>query len=192
MGIDWLWTGPGPILNDQTLTPTIELPGTYYLQVLNTNTGCSAIDSVLITQDDAIPFANAGPDSSLTCNFPSIQLQGSGSTGLNYEFEWEGPGINGGNINLPNPEVDVSGTYVLTVIDLNNGCSSFTDTVIIADLTADPVAVVFPTGASNIDCNNLTIVLDGTGSTTDDVVYQWLDPNNDPILGANAINLRSK
>ncbi len=186
-GIDLQWTGPGTIINDQSLTPTIELPGMYYLTVLDNNTGCSATDSVEITQDDAIPLANAGPDSSLTCDFPEIQLQGTGSTGPNYEFEWEGPDIDPTNINLANPSIAEAGTYILTVIDLSNGCTSFEDTVFIVDNTEEPIVVVFPVDASSIDCNVSSVILDGTGSTTDDVTYQWLDPNNDPIAGANDI-----
>jgi gliding motility-associated-like protein len=186
--IDVLWSGPGNILNDQTLTPTVNLPGTYYISVLDNNTGCSSIDSVEITQDDSVPIALAGPDSSLTCNFPNIQLQGGGSMGIDFEYEWQGPGINNSNINEINPEISTAGTYVLIVTNVTNGCASFADTVIILDNTQEPIVVVDPIGATDLDCNNQSIILDGTGSTTTNVTYEWLDPNGNIIPGENSID----
>ena len=45
-----LWTGDSVILNENTLTPTIDEPGWYYFTVTDSESNCPVTDSVLIFQ----------------------------------------------------------------------------------------------------------------------------------------------
>ncbi|MDW8231106.1 MAG: hypothetical protein RMJ33_14835, partial [Saprospiraceae bacterium] len=53
----YTWTGPGIVSGANTLTPVVNQPGTYTLQVLNTGNGCSATSNVVIPADVTPPTA---------------------------------------------------------------------------------------------------------------------------------------
>jgi gliding motility-associated-like protein len=174
---DIAWAGPGVLLdgNENSLNPNVDQPGVYQLTVTNTLTGCSAQTSTEVNSDTNPPLALAGNDDAITCNEPIITLQAGGDIGSGFEIEWSGPAINAGNMNDPAPQVDLPGTYILSITNLINSCVSNPDTLIIFDETASPdIFTQFPT--SELDCNNPSISLTG-GSADQNVSFQWLDPN---------------
>lgn len=52
---EWSEKNNNPIPNPKELYNVVKLEGTYYLKVTNTTTGCSAVDSVIITSDPDRP-----------------------------------------------------------------------------------------------------------------------------------------
>ena len=186
-GLDFeiVWDGPGVVIdgNENTLTPTVDAAGMYNLTITNTITGCSSSDMVQVNEDFTIPQINAGNDDEITCNEQIISLQAQGDIGNGFEVLWQGPGINSGNQNDPNAQIDVPGIYTIATTNLANGCTSVEDEVEIFDETATPDIFV-QSPLDELDCNISS--LDLTGGSVNDASFEWFFDNtligNDEIL----------
>jgi gliding motility-associated-like protein len=135
-GITYTWTGPGIIgANDQ---PTILLNagGTYSVTVFDPQNGCQNSADIIVSEDFVAPVVSAGEDVILNCGTGTAILSGSSSvSGVSYS--WDGPGLVSGQANAQ-AVVNEGGTYTLTVINPNNGCSAQDEASVVA---ADPVVV---------------------------------------------------
>ncbi len=110
----YLWT-PG---NWTSQSVTIGAPGTYTVTVTGAN-GCSASDSVAITEDRAAPSVEAGLPQVLTCAAPSVTQTASVTGGVPpYTYLWTP-----GDVTSPGITVDAPGTYTVRVTGAN-GCSA--------------------------------------------------------------------
>ena len=79
-GFDFTWTGPGiTASNENDLRPVVDQPGTYYVAVINTETKCDQLDSVVVTADFAQPDALIEQIGELTCKSDRVTLDGTGS-----------------------------------------------------------------------------------------------------------------
>src|SRR6185436_13486709 len=167
-GVSYSWTGPGGFTSTRA-TPSVSAPGTYTLTVTNLANGCSSSDTVAVTQDIALPVANAGADKALNCTITSVTLNGSSTTpGVSYG--WTGPG--GFTSASATPSVNAPGTYTLTVTNSANGCSN-SDQVVVTQDTAQPTANA---GADKLlNCTIPSVTLNGS-STTPGVIYSWTGP----------------
>lgn len=185
----YLWTtSDGNIVSgENTLTPEINAPGEYQIQVTNINNGCVATEVVIVFQDSNAPIAEAGLNDLLNCNITSLVLDGSGSSqGLEFTYEWttsNGNIISGGN--TLNPEINAPGDYQLVVSNVANGCSTISSLVIDIDDTP-PTAEA---GLSQfLSCTNSTLTLDGTGSSVGiDYTYEWVTSNGNIVSGENSL-----
>ncbi|MCB0706816.1 MAG: gliding motility-associated C-terminal domain-containing protein [Saprospiraceae bacterium] len=192
MGAEFTYTWTtldGNIVNGaNTLNPEIDLPGTYQLEIFNTNNGCTAFSEVNVQLDAVYPSAIAVANDPITCTVQSVQIDGNGSDmGVNYQYNWstlDGNIISGGT--TLDPTVDLPGTYTLTVTNMDNACESFTNVVVAID-TLNPMAE-----AGNPDlltCAILELNLDGTGSSAGaGYQYQWTSPDGNILSGATNIN----
>lgn len=174
--IVYLWTGTGINAGNQSQqSPTISQPGNYTLVVTNSANGCSAQDALVVMQDIAQPIASAGADFTLTCAQNSKAIDGSASsTGANFNYVWQGPGINTGNFSLQNPVVSDSGIYILIVTNTQNHCTA-TDNVYVALDGNFPVTNGGPD--KTLTCKNDTLQLDGSQSQTGPgILYAWSGP----------------
>ncbi|MCB0534774.1 MAG: gliding motility-associated C-terminal domain-containing protein [Saprospiraceae bacterium] len=128
------WTGPGLVSGTGGLTPLANAAGTYTLQITDMTNGCSATASTIVSTNTTPPDAQAGQDASLSCNMPTLTLQGSSAT-PGVLFQWAT--VNGSILSGPNaatPEVGAAGQYVLVVTDPQNGCTA-SDTVSISAIS---------------------------------------------------------
>lgn len=156
------WTGPNGY-NMATQFPTASDPGTYCFFMIDLITSCvSSTECVTITGDNSLPVAMASASNNLDCNETTATLNTTGSDPGTYT--WSGPG----NPTGANPTVNMPGTYTLTVSS-GNGCTS-TQEVTITEDNATPTASIMQPSA--IDCNNSTVSLDGSGSSSG-VTYLW-------------------
>ena len=133
--LQYTWTtSSGSILRGaSTLTPDVDQPGIYYLQIYNTSNGCSNTDSVLVILDNQAPTANAGNDRALDCINQSVTLNGSSSSqGAVFRYQWRNTSTGVVLSDASNPSITVgqAGTYVLQVLNTDNGCSAY-DTVLV-------------------------------------------------------------
>lgn len=180
--ITFSWTGPNGFVSS-VAQPSVNVAGTYILTVLNTLSGCSRNDTVVVSANQTPPLANAGADSTITCAQPEVTLVSTGSSnGANFTATWSGPGINAGNSNLYNPTVDQPGDYTLLITNITNGCTA-TDLVVVDINTALPTATAGTD--QQLTCTNpggVTLSGNGTPAT---VTYLWTGPG----IGANNENL---
>ena len=186
-GVTYQWTTVGgsfvdPLATDQ---PTVEVngAGTFILTVTSPN-GCTGTDEVEVTQSPEVPVADAGGDQSLTCdNGGSVTLDGSNSSsGANVTLEWTDE--NGSFIaDLPMITVTEAGIYTLTVtITTATGTCEAVSSVTVTDETANPTVIIDNGGL--IDCQTVTVELDGSDSDNGpEFTYQWM-LNGSPIAGA--------
>ena len=182
-------TTDGTIDSDaNTANPSISSAGTYNLTITDSDNGCTATDSVTITQDILAPTASAGTDDELTCSITTLTLDASASVGqgtLTYAWTTTDGTIDS-DANTANPSISTPGTYTLTITDSDNGCTA-TDTVTI---TQDILAPTADAGTDEIlTCaiNNLT--LDGSTSTGQGTLsYNWTTFDGTIDSDANTAN----
>ncbi|MFK7771305.1 MAG: T9SS type A sorting domain-containing protein [Saprospiraceae bacterium] len=177
----YAWTGAnGYTANTQS--PTFTTPGQYCFFAINLSTSCvSNTDCITVTADISSPTAVASSSNDLDCNNPSAVLTGFGSSmGSNMVYEWIGP--SGAFIGTA---VDITvvtpGQYTLVVTDAANGCSAEAS-VIVLENSVQPVAVI--TSSGDIDCNNTSVILDGSESIGNSLNYSW-------STGENAISIEA-
>ena len=165
---------------------TIDQPGFYELDVTNTTTGCSEFAFVEVTADDNTPVLSVLPPPAFSCsNTAPFRLDAFDSeTGPNFTANWT---TTDGNIvadaNTLNPLIDEPGTYVLTVINADNGCEAMLP-VTVDDNTPEIVAAI--ADAPTLNCSSSTLQLDGTGSTaTSGATYTWSTTGGNIVSGGD-------
>src|SRR5690606_8328304 len=106
---------------------TVEVngPGTYFLEVTDSETGCSNEVSVTVERSADIPNAVIAPPEELTCVKRRTRLDATGSDmGSNFVVGWTASngGIIVGGANTYTPEVEGTGTYTMSLENTNNNC----------------------------------------------------------------------
>lgn len=188
--IEYSWTTiDGNILNgDSTMTPLIDMPGSYELVVFDGESGCSNTSTVTITQDGALPMAVAGEDTTLTCLVMQITLDGTGSSsGNDFSYNWTTN--DGGTILNPstlNPTVADPGTYLLIVTDDVNNCSD-TSMVVVSESELPPPIDAGPD--FTLTCALSATVLDATNTVQGaNYEYQWTTADGSFLGGETTLN----
>ncbi|MBK7342225.1 MAG: gliding motility-associated C-terminal domain-containing protein [Saprospiraceae bacterium] len=168
------WTGPNNFTS-MVPTPVVGFPGTYILTVTYADQ-CVAVDSTVVTVDQSIPVADAGPNVALTCIVSSVTLGGPlTSMGPNYIYIWkDASGTQIGN----NPTLTVTqpGTYTLQVIDFTNNCSSPIDQVVVVLDQQVPLTPIYTNPAATLGCLVDTVTL--STDPQPDVVFTWTQGGN--------------
>ncbi len=167
---------------------SVSTGGIYIVIVTNTENGCMDTDEVEITPDTNLPTADAGNSETLTCDLTQILLDGSASSeGQNIEYQWQNAS---GDIiaTTQTTVVNLPGTYILFVLDTDNNCQS-QDQVIINENIDSPTALIDFVANQEIDCNNSSIVLDGSGSSPFGTLdFEWTTVDGTIISGESTPN----
>ncbi|MBK7871302.1 MAG: gliding motility-associated C-terminal domain-containing protein [Saprospiraceae bacterium] len=185
----WTSANGSVIMPNNSTISTVNQSDIYYLEVLNTLTGCRAIDSVIVRIDTFPPIAEAGPSAALTCNASLATLDGTGSsTGSNFTYVWttsQGSTISG--VNTLMPTVNAAGTYFLIVTDTLNGCSAM-DSVIV---TSDDLPVIPAIADTALNCINESVLLNGILPNNGNFSARWceLDNNDNPINCKDSLSI---
>ncbi|MFN0035769.1 MAG: T9SS type A sorting domain-containing protein [Saprospiraceae bacterium] len=174
--IEYLWfasSGGHIVSGGTTTTPTIDAGGNYTIQVTNIATTCASYASRVVTADTDSPAANAGPAQTISCAAPQANLQGSGSTGSNFNYLWTAS--NGGNIvsggTTLTPLVDAAGDYTLKITNTTNGCTQTSAT----SVTGTP-APALATTSGTLNCIVSSITLSTTTNAASPT-FSWTGPN---------------
>lgn len=181
-GASYVWIGPNSFTSStqsNTITNVTPLNAGIYT-VVATSGICSASATTNV-------IVNALPTPSIVTNSPVcanqvITFNGSGGN----TYSWSGPGFSS---NLQNPSivgavVSNSGTYTLTVVNVN-GCINSTTTNVIVN----PLPIVSATGASV--CSGSSISLTSNGG----ISYSWSGPggftssNQNPTITNANVNM---
>ena len=186
----YLWSSSnGTIdLGETTLQPTISSGGNFEILVTNNQNGCSAFDSVFVGENFITPISSAGEDTSVTCTNPTILLNGNGSSiGNNFSYQWTATngGIISANPNSLQPEISSGGIYQLIVTNIDNGCSSMDEVLVVSDTNLPIAAAGNP---DTLNCNQLVINLDGTASSSGiNIIYLWTTSDGNIVFGENSL-----
>ncbi len=157
-GYSYHWvTSTGNIVGvANNITATADQPGTYTLQVTNDATTCTNSASIEVTENIAIPIANAGLDIFLCIDLSTTlaAVLPTGSTGL---WEVVNGTVNIVNATLPNTEINslLPNTTVMLKWTEDNGCGIDSKTITITTKTAPTVS----------DAGPAQTLCDGTTST---------------------------
>ncbi|MCB0637120.1 MAG: gliding motility-associated C-terminal domain-containing protein, partial [Lewinella sp.] len=169
------WSSPnGSIVSGQnSLTPTVDAPGTYQLRITDSDNNCQTVASVTVALDTLPPIADAGIADTLTCLLTNLQLDGSASSqGNDFSYSWstvDGQITTGDQTLLPS--VDAPGTYQLMVTNQVNGCTASASVAIALD-TISPVVVL--ASPDTLDCNLTSFDLDASASDNGPAFqYSW-------------------
>lgn len=178
------WSGGNITSGANTLNPTVDATGWYYISVTDNRSQCSELDSILVNDATTLPNAEIGTDTiALTCSLLTTQLGDVNATsiGINFTQEWYLGGVSQ-STNFPY-EVNAAGEYILVVTNTNTGCVQ-TDTVtVISDMD---LPFVEAGNDTLLTCQRESILLDGTSSYINtDYTYVWTDQNDDvlPVVG---------
>lgn len=163
----YVWQGPGiNSANVNQIEPSVAQGGFYTLTIRNSNNFCETNDTITVLTQTDPPVADAGAPPTLSCASPVVSLDGSASSaGSEYAYQWSGPGILPGQSALPQPQVNASGVYLLTLTNTLNGCTAISAVTVQAD-TLTPFVNAGP--SFTLNCDNLAsgVTLDGSGSDT--------------------------
>lgn len=185
---EYTWTtADGNILSGANgLSPNVDAPGTYTLTITNQDNNCTSADTLAVTEDVVPPMADAGPGADLSCSITETNLQGQASGGTNFSYTWtstDGNILNGAD--TPTPLIDAGGTYLLEIINLDNGCADTSQTLV-TNLVDYPLASAALDGMLN--CNILSLTLDGSGSDQGvNFQYSWDTPDGNIVSGGTGL-----
>ncbi|MFT6017247.1 MAG: gliding motility-associated-like protein [Saprospiraceae bacterium] len=160
--------------------------GTYILYVVNDINGCDNFSTIDITDNTAYPIANAGDDQVLDCtNLDGVTLDGSDSQmGATITLTWSTlDGVIDGPTDQSTATATAPGTYTLTTLDTDNGCTE-NDIVVVTEDTNTPVAEAGD--LAEFGCADEVVSLSGTGTTGADT-YEWTDANGTVL--SNSVNI---
>jgi gliding motility-associated-like protein len=170
VSLSWIDEDGNEISN--TSEAQASMPGNYWFITTSNETGCPDSTLVQLIENTTLPTANAGIEDTITCDQPSLLLDGGGSTGsgpLNYSWENENGNVLGGESTLP---TDSAGTYTLMVTDISNGCTDSDEVIIELDITP-PIASAGQD--TMVTCAIPSITLSGSGSGSPDLIFNWSD-----------------
>ncbi|MFK7776398.1 MAG: gliding motility-associated C-terminal domain-containing protein [Saprospiraceae bacterium] len=187
--ISYEWQNPSGTIISEDLQVDVDVSGNYILIVYNNDNGCSASSNIEVVQDISPPVAIINGDPLITCDEPVVILDGSASTssGTTLTFQWWN--VNNDIISTNETvDVDEGGIYTLVVFS-ENGCSSSNVFEVLLD-TNIPVADVGQ--VEILTCENLSIDLGGIQTSIgSNIIYEWLDENNDVISTASTTSVTS-
>ncbi|WP_373553938.1 gliding motility-associated C-terminal domain-containing protein [Haliscomenobacter sp.] len=172
--IKYKWSGPVGTTIDPTeissLNPKATNPGFYTLQVQDSITRCTSVDTVEIKSAQTRPVANAGEDLLLGCNGETVTLDASksqNSVPVIYEWLDESNTILSRGIKF---DVSIQGTYLLRIVDEANGCLDV-DTILVKPSLDYPSVI----GSKDIDisCKIDKPVLTTSISNTPQFKAKW-------------------
>lgn len=162
-------TGPNITASWSAADPNnVTSPGTYTLTITNTDNGCSATADVNVTQDVMAPTAAIATPTAIDCNNTSTLLDGSSSTGTNLSYTWAPGGTTGPTLNAA-----AAGTYTLTVLNQDNGCTDTQEVTVIDNTTTVSVTASV---SNDLSCTETSATLDVSGgSGSSNPTYSWFD-----------------
>ncbi len=186
----WMTRSGTPVIPNNSPMINVTWPDTFYLEVLNTITGCIATDSVVVGLDPLPPLADAGASQALTCNQPTATLNGTASSaGADIAYNWttaDGNILSGNTTTAPT--INAAGVYLLTVTNTRNGCQATASVVV----DADELPVIPAIADTALTCTHEAIVLTANFSSNGgNFRLQWcqLDANDNPLNCADGLQI---
>ena len=170
------WLDPSGNSISTTSSVLVNEIGFYQLVATSNGNGCTAAQQILVDENitSPTPLIDAITDLNLSCDQNSLVVDGSNSIPIgNVTYEWT---LNNVLISTdPNPQIDEAGTLILTVTDIQNGCSESTSVTITQDNAFPIISIANP---NMLTCAVTSLDLDATNSSTGtDFEYLWTGPS---------------
>ena len=184
--IVYSWSGGNPLINENSLQPTISEPGIYYLDVSNLDNGCSAIDSVEVLIDQTAPLATLSTSGMLNCAVQELNISAIGSSsGPEFESNWYDPLGNLLPENGTNLDVAEAGIYTLIVTNIDNGCADTSN----IEIEQDIILPIVDAGiGSTLTCSQEIFTIDANNSSSGgNYQIQWSTSDGHIVNGANGL-----
>lgn len=183
--VEVFWNGPagGIQSGESSLMPVVNLPGWYYINVMEVSTGCTNLDSVLVESDTEVPSVELLQIGEINCLSDPVLLRAEIEGNLPAELFWT---TQNGNIvdgtDQQTIQIISEGTYSLITTFNENGCKDTSQIQVNADLE-------FPTADAGPDvifnCSDSLKELNGSNSSMgNSIIYSWTT-NNGNILTVN-------
>lgn len=156
------WSSENAPLPEADTLPSIVVthPGLFSVLVTDLSTGCENTGEIEVVADTVPPLADAGPAQALTCEQPTVTLDGSGSAfGNAIQYAWSGPSVNIPGGTTFNPSVNTPGWYELMVTDTTTGCTNL-DSVFVSQNTDLPAVPSIPDTV--LTCASPSVLLQGS------------------------------
>ena len=178
--------GPGQFnFDDINNVLTVDLAGTYEINVINGISGCSVSQSITVEEDVNFPLVSIEDPEVLTCLLTqtTIQANAAGATGLT--FNWTTVDGNIINENGAELEVDQAGTYNLTISNVDNGCEESFEIQVLENT----VSPVIDAGIGfELNCNQEEEALDASLNNPENFDINWFTSNGNIISGEDGLN----
>ncbi|MCO6460621.1 MAG: gliding motility-associated C-terminal domain-containing protein [Saprospiraceae bacterium] len=145
-GYTFAWSSNNPAFNGGTNDSLIFVTDTgfYQVTVTNPNNGCTSSVSFDVVGSKDQPIALAGGDDTLDCILPFILHNGSFTSGQPSEIKISWTTTDGsitGSTDQAQVQLAAAGTYIMTVINSINQCSS-SDTMVVVSNSDKPVVSI--------------------------------------------------
>jgi hypothetical protein len=180
------WFGPGILAGQSTPIVTVNQPGDYMLEITNTMNGCKDSAWLMVAQDVQLPAADAGQDQELNCYTP-VQTIGSGNNPNAPYFTLNWTTTDGQFASATNEifaTVNTAGTYLLTIVNQQNGCTA-TDAVTISENFTAPAVDAGP--SYELNCTLNSVILQGQASAGATLNYAWTTPDGNILSGGQTL-----
>lgn len=160
---------------------TIDETGAYTVTATYNNQ-CVAVFDFQVEGNFETLTANAGADNEITCIQTIVPLNAA-DAGANAVYAWS----LGNNILTVGQSFNatVPGTYLLTVVNTENGCES-TDNVVIT-LNNTPPSLNLPE-QDTLNCVFRTMPIEGFTSSASDITIDWTTLGGNIISGSNTLS----
>ena len=149
---DLRWSTPDGNFSDLSnpTAPIVDQPGTYTLVVRNVSNNCVDSTTVIVQSNADLPVIQINTPDSLGCNTPQTTVNANISNATATSIQWSTPdgSILNGQL-TPSILVNTSGTYVIQVENLDNGCITV-DSVQVSGVATGPTS--FDLFYRNPDC----------------------------------------
>jgi gliding motility-associated-like protein len=175
-GINYNWsTSEGNIIDGaNTVSPTVNAPGWYFLSVSDSFNGCTNIDSVYIDQDIVAPVVLTGSAQTIDCLHPTVFLSGEGSSsGSIYTYQWVLEQTADTISNDVTVVVSVPGNYLFTVTNEDNHCSSTANTLVEQNSEAPSAINIESTPPTCFEDEDGSIIIQGINGGTPPYLYSF-------------------
>lgn len=184
----WTTQGGNIVSVQDPLAPQVDNPGIYNLLITNTSNGCTQTASITVLEDVQLPTVEAGQTVGLDCDTQTNALNGTGtSVGPNFSYSWSTTNgqIVSGNTTLT-PTIGDPGTYVLTVLNTQNGCVNTDNVVVTENVTPPAFSIAMP---QVLTCTVLTVPLSANGTNFGPApTYTWSTSNGQIVSGGSTLN----
>ncbi|MCW3078235.1 MAG: conserved repeat domain protein [Bacteroidetes bacterium] len=158
---------PG-LLTNSTVVVT---PSTSIIYTLTGANGiCGSGTTTISLTVNTQPTVSASVNGSITCTTPSVTLTGSSSATSSGYF-WNGPGSFTSAMQSPTG-IALAGTYTLSVIDLNTGCTGSNSVAVLSNSSVPTISISV---TSTITCANPSATVMAMSSATNPS-YNWFGP----------------